>query len=309
MTGKIIAGILVTGLGPCFLSYHFRQQPDVASLVHLKPITRTSALEVLVSTNSQWPSPDMTSAAESLTQIEQAFAEAGGDFQKLDQVFTILLPKLVGNDPWAAAHLADRLENGELREETLRQIALNWAAKDPAGAEKWAGAMANTIERDVAVSAMSLAIASSDPTGAIQLRERFSLDTYTSSALENVVQSWAEKEPATALDWATALPASDKRDALISRIAFVLSSSQPAAAAWLVAEEIAPGETQNEAVLSVLHQWTRKDPEAALAWINRFPDVPLREIALEELAKIETRQCEIERSTPIVEVHGVPEND
>lgn len=225
--------------------------------------------------------------AELLLEVDRAFAEADGNLQKLDSVLTRSLPLLVLTDPWAVTQCTDKIPNGEVREETLRRIAMQWAAQDAAGAEKWAAEMANPIEREVAISDCSLAISASDPQAAIQLRERYSLDAYSSSALENVTQRWAKNDLSAALKWTTALPVGEKRDAMISSIAFVASESQPAAAALLVSEEISPGETQNEAVLAVLHRWAKDDPAAAKAWIELFPDVPLRTTALAELARLE----------------------
>jgi len=79
-----------------------------------------------------------------------------------------------------------------------------------------------------------------------------------------------------------ALPG-DERDRLFSRVAFTRSKENPADAAKLVVEWISPGEVQNEAAISVLHQWALREPNAALAWAQLFPEESLRNRALKEV--------------------------
>ena len=66
-------------------------------------------------------------------------------------------------------------------------------------------------------------------------------------------------------------------------MAFTRSKENPVDAATLVVEWISPGEVQNEAAISVLHQWVLREPDAALAWAQLFPDENLRDRALKEV--------------------------
>ena len=81
-------------------------------------------------------------------------------------------------------------------------------------------------------------------------------------------------------------PIGEERDRLLGRVAFTRSKENPIEAAKLVAEWISPGEVQNEAAISVLHQWALRDPKAALAWARLFPEEGLRDRALNEMANI-----------------------
>ena len=68
----------------------------------------------------------------------------------------------------------------------------------------------------------------------------------------------------------------------------MLSKENPTEAGKLVAEQISPGEIQNEAAISVLHQWLLRDTNAAAAWVQLFPASPIRERALKEVENTAT---------------------
>ena len=81
-------------------------------------------------------------------------------------------------------------------------------------------------------------------------------------------------------------PPGEERDRLLGRVAFTRSKENPADAAKLVAEWISPGEVQNEAAVSVLHEWALRDPRAALAWAQLFSENNLRDRALTEVGNV-----------------------
>ena len=86
-------------------------------------------------------------------------------------------------------------------------------------------------------------------------------------------------------------PPGNERDRLISRVAFTRSKEDAAEAAKLVAEWISPGDAQNEAAISVLHQWALRDPKGALSWAQLFPE-NLRDRALQEVEVMAPQQPE-----------------
>jgi hypothetical protein len=79
-------------------------------------------------------------------------------------------------------------------------------------------------------------------------------------------------------------PAGDLHDRLIARVAFALAGSAPFKAACYVAEKMQAGPIQNEAVISVLHQWAKTDIVGASDWAENLQDDVLRERATNELA-------------------------
>lgn len=160
----------------------------------------------------------------------------------------------------------------EAREWTRQSLseALAWLMNAPAGEQ-----------RDAVAEIVCASAAQSDPAHAVSLAERFSGGN--SNLLENLLQQWADQNEPAAYAYAISQPAGDERNRLLSRVALARSRENPVGAAKLVAEQIAPGEVQNEAAISVLHQWALRDPDAALGWAQLFPEESIRNRALKEV--------------------------
>jgi hypothetical protein len=127
-------------------------------------------------------------------------------------------------------------------------------------------------------------VAESDPARAVALAAGYSGGC--SNLLENLVHQWVEQNEPAATSYAISRPPGIERDRLLSRVALTRSKENPIEAAKLVAEWISPGEVQNAAAISVLHQWALRDPNAASDWAQMFPDDALRARALTEVESI-----------------------
>jgi len=147
--------------------------------------------------------------------------------------------------------------------------------------------MTDGDEKDDAMQAICYGLARRDPARAVQEAETLQ---QPDAVKENLVQQWAGKDVPAAMVWANNQPASDARNEVFQRIGYVLSQSDPRDAANLVVEQIPAGAAQDEAVMSVLHQWANKDMMGAVNWVKTFPDSPFRERALQELEGIESYQ-------------------
>lgn len=169
---------------------------------------------------------------------------------------------------------------GELRE---------LAAKDPQGALAQAMKWPAGDDRNKALEAVCFGMAQTDPAEAVKMAKTLHLDEQSGAIMENLVLQWAKTDVSSALEWTKGQPAGEQRDAFTTRIAYSMSQSDPAGAARLVIDQIPPGTAQEEAVMSVLHQWGNQNPTAAANWVNDFPASPLRERAIKELEGI-TRQ-------------------
>jgi len=172
----------------------------------------------------------------------------------------------------ASAPIEPPADSDELRE---------WARQNPEKALAWMRSAAAGEARDTVVEIVCARVAESNPAGAVLLAERYAGGC--SNLLENLVHQWADQNEPAARAYAMNKPPGDERDRLFSRVAFTRSKENPADAAKLVAEWILPGEVQNEAAISVLHQWALLDPDAALAWAQLFPEESLRNRALKEV--------------------------
>jgi len=103
------------------------------------------------------------------------------------------------------------------------------------------------------------------------------------AVMEDLVQQWAGADLTASLEWATAQPAGATRDEYTTRIAFIMSMSDPSDAAALVMDQIPPGPARDEAIMTVLHQWANQNFVAAAAWANQVAPGPLQQRVLDEL--------------------------
>ena len=177
-------------------------------------------------------------------------------------------------------------QKSETRGELMSRLRA-WAAKDPGGALAYALKMPAGYERNDALQAVCLGLAEKDPTDALELAQTLQ---QPEALMENLVQQWAASDLPSALVWVHNQPASDERDQFYQRVAFVLSQNDPADAAGLVMEQIPPGPAQDEAAMTVLHQWGIQNLRAAALWVQTFPAGPLQERAVNELEGIEQYQ-------------------
>lgn len=191
-----------------------------------------------------------------------------------------------GQDWMAAAEEARAIGSPGLREEMIRRAMQAWAMHDPAAALAWAAKLPRPGESEVAMIQVCTQVAESDPTSAIRLATDCQLDEIPGDLLGNLTASWAARDLSGARAWVNGQPAGELRDQLMERIVFECAKTDPSAAARLVADRMGSGDSQIEAAISVLHQWTLQDLPAAVAWVERFPQGPLRDRAAGELAGI-----------------------
>jgi hypothetical protein len=159
-----------------------------------------------------------------------------------------------------------------------------WARSHPQHAREWLANAPDGIKRDTIAEMVYLQIAETNPAAAVALADGYG--TGCTNVLENLVMQWAGQDIHAASNWAATKPPGAQRDNLLSRIAFVESKTYPENAATLVAELIPPGQIQDEAAISVLHQWAQKDPRAAMKWAQTFSAGALHDRAVNEVQNI-----------------------
>jgi hypothetical protein len=180
----------------------------------------------------------------------------------------------------------DNIEDADEIREWARQnpdAALAWALNAPAG-----------TKLDTVAEIVCAQQAQSDPARAFALAERFS--SAGSVLQENMMQQWAAKDEPASYAYANTKPAGEPRDHLFSRIAFILSRENPGDAAKIVTEQIPAGAIQDEAAISVLHQWALRDTAAAGAWAKMFPEGALRDRAIKEVENITAMTAQAEKA-------------
>jgi len=195
-----------------------------------------------------------------------------------------LLTDLTPSNPPAIAALVLAGVDPEIRVDALRTVAHEWAALDPTKAMTWAQGLPDEDERKDVAEFVCYRVAEEDPMKAreMAMAAGFSDDT---PLVADLIQQWATKEPAKARDWALSQPEGETREVLLAGLAPLLAQQDPAAAGRIVSEELSGGH-QEEAAMSVLYQWARKDAAAATAWVRQFPEGALKRRAEEELQGI-----------------------
>lgn len=161
----------------------------------------------------------------------------------------------------------------------------DWARSYPNEALAWLSNAPDSKQRATIAEIVCPQLVQTNIEQAVSLAERcYAGDTNVmQNLLDNLAQLWAERDESAAYAWATSKPPGEDRDRLLQRIAFTQANSDPAEAARLVAEQISPGEIQNEAAISVLHQWAQHDAAAAMAWAQSFAVGDLHDRAIKEV--------------------------
>lgn len=247
----------------------------------------TEALREKRATSTRRESAHASPAGDFITGFQ---ATAGGkDSVRRDAGLAEIAGRWVGRNPREALEFARRLPAGEVRETFLRQLLVAWAEKDANSALSWSDQLENDAERRRVRATICTGFAKENPRQALEMAIGHGADEGIGDGLlENLTMQWADREPAPALEWVRSQPSAEWKERLVARVAYVLTRTDPRAAACRVAEDMEPGPAQNEAVISVVHQWAQLDAEAADRWVGELPPGALQERALSELAGIRT---------------------
>jgi len=168
--------------------------------------------------------------------------------------------------------------------EALRELT-QWAARDPEGALDAIMKMPEGSDRNDALAAVCFGVAQTDPAAAVRIAQDLQLDQQQqpTAVMEDLVQQWANMDVVSSLAWTENQPPGASRDEYTTRIAFILSQSDPSDAATLVIDQIPPGSARDEAIMTVIHQWGNQDMVAAAAWAHAVVTGPLQERVINEL--------------------------
>lgn len=225
---------------------------------------------------------ESTSAHNSAT-IAAALGSA--DRTKASSALEVLLPDLTKRDVVAAADLARDLEPWAQRQQALLLVANAWADSDPEAGAEWCRSLTGAEEQLHCLRALCNKLATTDPARAMTLVEEHG-GADTKALAQDIMQHWPRKDLKAAMAWVENRQDPETRDSLWNHLALSLAEIDPKQAANLAAERIVSEKIQDEAVISVVHQWVLKDRKAAAEWVELFPEGPLRERARGELVDL-----------------------
>ena len=259
-------GVVLVAI-PLMLHFHRQSAANAAS-------TPSTELPAKLSVRG-----DRTSAQD-LAAITAALGSA--DREKAAIALEVRLPDLTKRDVTAAAELARDLEPWEQRQQALLLVANAWADSDREAGARWCRSLGNAEEELHCLRALCNRLATTDPALAMTLVEEHG-GADTTTLAQDIMQHWPRKDLKAAMAWVENRQDPEVKDSLWNQLALSLAEIDPMQAANLAAERIVSEKVQDEAVISVVHQWVRKDRHAAAKWVELFPEGPLRERAKGEL--------------------------
>ena len=219
--------------------------------------------EIAIETIATSASPDGAGRIAQLIREQPA-----GTFRDgiKEQLFEPALSNWSQTNPAAAAEFV--VENPELRGISGSTILRNWGWIEGPAAVAWLNEHPNGSDYPATheLSEAMLGWLEKDPAVA----STYIVDHVDNGKMRDCVSTAASglfhSDKALALRWPEKLPAGEIREAAVREIAKAYSETDPKEAAdWVIQ---LPSKPDVDALESVMSNWTQKDSDAALAWIN-----------------------------------------
>jgi hypothetical protein len=146
--------------------------------------------------------------------------------------------------------------------------------------------------REAALKRVGKTVAPEDlPRAMAFLARRPGMNGVQSPLFTTVANQWGEKDPTTAVEWASKLTDANSQKAALAGILKGWVRTAPEAAASYAAT-LPSGDLQTEAVMCIVHEWSFWDDDgAAAAWVSQFPPGKLRDQVVDPLFFWSTGRC------------------
>jgi hypothetical protein len=245
-----------------------------------------------------------------------AAAREEGGFGGMDWFWAGAVDATAGENPEAALPLTFRVSDG-LRFDLVGDVFSEWAGEDPARARAAVLALTDASDREAAAlavlrKALASEVASAlawmetvpdptvrdalrieampewgrhDPLAASAFTASLEPGDYRTAAAGYLAESWAQSNPAGAVEWAVTLGDAEVREEGLRKALETAAGFHAEEAADLALGISAEGERAN-ALEIVLSAWAETDLPAARAWAARVADPRLR-VHLEEMLAAE----------------------
>jgi hypothetical protein len=189
-------------------------------------------------------------------------------------------------DVRSAADAALELSAGPQRDEALAHVAIVWANQNLPEAIAWARHLSIDSEKHAALTKIAYEAARSDAAQAIAIASDLPDDPVRAELILHAAAQWGSTAPEAAAEWGKSIPNPSLRESVLAAIAPAWGDHAPEKAASMVSHLIPTGTQQDHAVVGIIQRWAQKTPENAAAWVERFEENALREIACEHLVGI-----------------------
>ncbi len=237
----------------------------VAAALNLPPSgMRDSTLETIAGT---WADSNPTAA--------KAWVDSLPAGPSKDKALAQVVMALSSANPSAIAFsLADyNIPPGAARDEMIGVIALDFAAKDPAGALAWAAGKLTGKDFETASVVALRQIDDVDPATAAAYLAKIPDPAVIDRALPMILSNWGRQDPQAALAWAQALPADNatERNSAISSVMSTWTPFDPAAAGNYVLQNLTADPSFVTLATQVATSWSNVDPQGAFNWALSLP--------------------------------------
>ena len=199
-----------------------------------------------------------------------------------DELTASIVTGRAHRDATMATDLVLRLgQEGNGRASNLMAIVAkeNLRAKGAEQASRWAEALPDGPLKGTAMGQIAESYARKDPLAAARWAGRFADRDYASGAIEQVSGRWAEKDPAAAAGWLESLPAGGGQTAGLRNVFGDWEDSDPVAAGqYLMAM---PQSAQRDSAISGFamgYAW--QNPQLAITWAQDIQNPALRQSSL-----------------------------
>lgn len=206
------------------------------------------------------------------------------------ELILLLVRRWAESDPQAAATWTLQHSEIPVNRAALEQVAIAWANSDLPAATSWVRTLPQDSGKITATLALAYESARTEPVVALELASGLSPTRERDDLLVHAVSQWAATDSTRATAWAMNVADPLLRQRLVASVAIAVADQDATAAATLAVSGLAQGEEQNRATVSIVQRWAQRSPQAAAFWISQFPNIPLREVALQNLLAIWTSQ-------------------
>jgi hypothetical protein len=198
-------------------------------------------------------------------------------------------------DPSSAAMWASSLPESSNHLDTITKVALIWNESNPAEAWDWALSLTPESTRQPTLLALGYEVTRADPALALDRLSVLENGPDRLRFIEHAISNLAATDPDGALNRTSQLNDPVEKNHAMAALAIAWSESVPFAAATLAVEEMAAGPEQDRAFVAVTQRWAQQDPDAARAWVEEFPDGPLKAGAMEQIMQQAAAATELNR--------------
>lgn len=122
-----------------------------------------------------------------------------------------------------------------------------------------------------------------DPIAALEIARELPATERRDDFLEQAVMEWGGLDSKSSARWVRQIQSESLRNRLLGAVALGMATDQPGAAARLASEEMQPGSEQDRVTVGIVQRWIQSDPDGAAAWVEQFPQSPLRRVVVETL--------------------------